>query len=224
MRNELLTRINSRIEKYFDFFHIDEIQDFGGYDFDILMSFAETNLNLQWVGDFYQHTFDTSRDGNRNRNLHDNFEDYKSKFTNAGLNIDGDALSKSWRCSPSIAEFITTKLGIEIESHKEIDSDVIFCEVSNQIDSVMKDNSTIKLFYQNHRKYKCYSNNWGKLKGANDLDDVCVVLNKNSYKLFEEGKLSELAPLNKNRLYVACSRAHGNLFFIPEDKIADYKM
>jgi DNA helicase II / ATP-dependent DNA helicase PcrA len=224
IRKDLLEKINSRIEKYFDYFHIDEIQDFAGYDFDMLMSLAKTNVNLNWVGDFYQHTYDTSRDGNRNTTLHDNFENYKNQFMNVGLEIDEKSLLKSWRCSKAISDFISTQLGIAIESHKEKNSEILFIVAQDEIDKIVKDNTIIKLFLKNHRKYNCYSNNWGKLKGANHLNNVCVILNKTTYKQYEKSKLMDLTPQTKNKLYVACSRANGNLIFIPEEKIEHFKI
>ncbi len=224
LRKDLLVKINSRIEKYFHHFHIDEIQDFGGYDFDLLMSFAQLNLKLTWVGDFYQHTYDTSRDGNRNQMLHQEINNYKERFTNSGFEIDDKTLLRSWRCSPSVTRFISDQLDISIESHKTEDSSVLHIEDQDEIDNLMEDRRVIKLFFKNHNTYNCYSNNWGKLKGANYLDDVCVVLNNTSYRLFSSGRLNESAPLTRNKLYVACSRANGNLYLVPEQSIQQYKI
>jgi len=224
IHNDLLSKINTRIEKYFNHFHIDEIQDFGGYDFDLLMSLAQLNLNLTWVGDFYQHTYDTSRDGNRNQTLHQDIDSYKERFTNSGFEIDVETLLRSWRCSPSVTGFISDQLDISIESHKTEESSVLHVEDQDEIDKLMKDKRVIKLFFNNHSKYICYSNNWGKLKGANHLVDVCVVLNNTSYRLFRSGRLNESAPLTRNKLYVACSRANGNLYLVPEQSIQYYKI
>jgi hypothetical protein len=224
IRKDLLTKINTRIEKYFDHFNIDEIQDFGGYDFDLLMSFAQLNMNLTWVGDFYQHTYDTSRDGNRNQTLHQDFDSYKGRFEDAGFEIDDETLLKSWRCSPSVTGFITNQLDIIIESHKTEDTSVLYVEDQDVIDELMQDPKVIKLFFKNHVKYSCYSNNWGKLKGANHLNDVCVVLNPTSNRLYERGRLKESAPLTRNKLYVAFSRANGNLYLIAEDAVQHFKV
>ena len=38
----------------------------GGRDFNFLEAIMEANINMLFVGDFYQHTFDTSRDGATN--------------------------------------------------------------------------------------------------------------------------------------------------------------
>jgi ATP-dependent exoDNAse (exonuclease V) beta subunit len=53
--------------------------------------------------------------------------------------------------------------------------------------------------------------------------DVCVVLNPGAYTSYQEESLSELAGETKNKLYVACSRANRNLYFIPEALIQHLK-
>ena len=215
--------INNRIEKYFDVFHIDEIQDFGGYDFDFLISFSKLNISLNWVGDFYQHTYDTSRDANKNKPLHSTLEGYLKRFSDVGIGIDQKTLLKSWRCSKSITDFISKNLGINIETHKKEDSEVRYIDDQKELDIIVQDDSIIKLFYQSHNNYNCYSSNWGKLKGADYFQDVCVVLNKTSHALYEKSNLIESASLTKNKLYVACSRANGNLFLVPETLLGKYK-
>ena len=51
--------VTNRISKYFDQIYIDEIQDFGGHDFDFLQLIVDADVEVLFVGDFYQHTFDT---------------------------------------------------------------------------------------------------------------------------------------------------------------------
>lgn len=82
----------------------------------------------------------------------------------------------------------------------------------------------MKLFYQESQRYGCYSENWRKSKGQDQHTDVCVVLNPNSYKSMNDGTLSELAPATKSKLYVACTRARGSLFFVPDVFIKKYKL
>jgi len=224
IRKELLDRINTRIEKYFDHFHIDEVQDFGGYDFDLLMHFSMLNLRVNWVGDFFQHTYDTSRDANKNKSLHSSLDRYLNRFSSVGIIIDQDSLLKSRRCPKAVTDFITEHLGIVIETHKYEPANVQFIDDPARVEEIALDNTIIKLFYQNHNKYHCYSGNWGKVKGADHFQDVCVVLNGTSLNLFKKGKLQESASLTKNKLYVACSRANGNLYLIPENLMEKYKI
>jgi hypothetical protein len=66
--------------------------------------------------------------------------------------------------------------------------------------------------------------NWGDSKGLDSFGDVCVVLNKGTYKAYTQNTLKALAPLTKNKFYVACTRTKGNLYFIQEAQIGHYKI
>lgn len=212
----VLTDVNQRLEKYYNSLFIDEVQDFGGNDFNFLKSLAKANINILMVGDFYQHTFDTSRDGSVNKSLHDDFTKYQKQFTSMGLTVDTTTLNKSYRCSPTICDFITAKIGIGISSHR---TDVVNIEtISNKVraQELFNDPEVVKLFYQKHYAYNCYSRNWGDCKGEDRYNKVCVVLNKKTEDKFNADKLQELTAQTKNKLYVACSRAKGDLYFVSE--------
>lgn len=111
------------------------------------------NINMLFVGDFYQHTYDTSRDGNANKNLFDNFPSYEARFINQGFLSDKASLVKSWRCSPSICRFITENLGIEIHSNQHTEmsgeaSDIIFISEQAQINSILTNPNIVKLHFE----------------------------------------------------------------------------
>jgi DNA helicase-2/ATP-dependent DNA helicase PcrA len=213
---KVLERIKQRLVKYFDVLYIDEIQDFAGNDFNFLKQLTNAEIKMLFVGDFYQHTFDTSRDGSVNKNLHEDYAKYQLEFKNMGLEPDHTTLVKSHRCSPSICEFIATNIGIQIESHR-IDNMLIKIITDNtEALSVHQDNSIVKLFYQEHYKYNCYSKNWGDCKGEDKYGDVCVVLNSKTWDHLQQSKLKELPAQTRNKLYVACSRAKGNLILISD--------
>jgi len=210
----ILSDINNRIEKYFDCFFIDEIQDFAGHDFNLLKSLVKVNCEILFVGDFFQHTFDTSNDGNVNSAIFNNYNSYKKLFQNMGLIVDTTTLQNSYRCSKTVCEFIKNNLGISISSTTDRFS--ILKIIDNQIeaDNIVNDNSIVKLFYRENYKYDCYSQNWGGSKGINHYNDVCVVLNKTTKQAFDKQQFSALSAQTKNKLYVACSRANNNLYFV----------
>lgn len=211
--------INQRLEKYYDNLFIDEIQDFGGHDFNFLKEITKANLNIIFVGDFFQHTFDTSKDGNTNKNIYDNYEGYIELFRQMGLIIDTESLNKSHRCSPSICKFVEEKLNINIKSHRSDETTINYIEDGEDIKKIFNDNNIIKLFFRESNIYNCYSMNWGKSKGQDHYQDVCIVLNDTTLKHYKKNTLSELAPSTKNKLYVACTRCSCNLLFIEEKKI-----
>ena len=220
---KVLKLINKRLEKYYDVMYVDEVQDFAGHDFNLLKSILKADLKAKLVGDFFQHTFDTSRDGNTNKNLHQDYGKYQEEFESIGVTTKKEELDKSWRCSPTVCSFISDEIKIQIDSHKSDDTIVKYISSEVEADRIFQDDSIVKLFYREHYRYNCYSKNWGGCKGENKYQDVCVVLNKTSMKLFTKNELHKLKPVSKNKLYVACSRAHRNLLLVSEELFNKYK-
>lgn len=217
-------KIIARLEAYFDQFLIDEVQDFAANDFNFLMEISRAELDISLVGDFYQHTFDTSRDGNIRANLHKRgIDPYIEEFKAKGFAIDTSSLAKTHRCSPSVCEFISDKIDIKIESNRIDDTSIYVIEGEEESRQLFDDDKKVKLFFQDHDKYPCLSNNWGKCKGLNGYGDVCVILNKKTAELFRKSDLRSLPDSTKNKLYVACSRANGSLYILFEENLKQFK-
>jgi DNA helicase-2/ATP-dependent DNA helicase PcrA len=213
---DIIKDVKLRLEKYFDDLYFDEVQDFGGNDFNFLKNISGININMLLVGDFYQHTFDTSRDGIVNKFLHEDYSKYKKIFEKIGFQVDTLSLNKSYRCSPTICRFISENIGIDISSHRtdEVAIKVITCE--DEAIALFHDDDIVKLFYRDRSKFPCFCKNWGECKGEDKYHDVCVVLNIKTWKNFNEGTLKSLSAETKNKLYVACSRPKKNLYFVCE--------
>lgn len=220
-----IQKIIKRIEKYFSYIYVDEIQDFASYDFEFLLSLIKANCNILLVGDFYQHTFDTSRDGNKNSNLYKDYSKYVNiiKKADSSIKVDMTNFIKSKRCSKQVCDFITEHLDIKIESYYNNNSIIREVFDENEINQIIIDNNIVKLFYQNSKKYdiEC-KDNWGNSKG-NTYFNACVVLNKNSYEKYKIHKLNELPPATKNKLYVALSRAKNNVYIVNEKALKKYE-
>ena len=220
---DITDQVVDRIEQFFDLVCIDEVQDFAANDFNFLCKLAKTNSELILVGDFYQHTFDTSKDGNTQKSLHESFQEYCKKLAEVGFRIDLESLSHSYRCSPSICQFVESNLGIEIKSHRADEVIISFVNDTNEIDQVFFNSAIVKLFFRESNTYPGNTENWGSTKGLDHFQDVCVVLNPTTLKAYDSGNLADLAPTTKNKLYVACTRAKGNLYFISELALKKYK-
>lgn len=206
----------ARLERYYDDVFVDEVQDFGGHDFNFLLDLSKARARFQFVGDFYQHTFSTSRDGNVNSSLHEDYGKYRQRFAKAGFHVDTASLSKSHRCGHDVCGHIAETLGIPIESEGTAKSAVFVVDSQAEVDRLHGDPKVVKLFFEEHWLYGCESHNWGACKGLDHYQDVCVVLNAKSWAQFMKGELSQARPVIRNKLYVAWSRAHGNLFIAPE--------
>jgi len=222
-QTQTLPLVIARMEKYFDVFYVDEVQDFSGHDFKFLLGIAKADLDCLFVGDFYQYTYPTSQEGNVEKNLHGNYLSYQERFRKAGIEPDTESLKVSRRCSKSVCDFIASSIGIEIDSFDDRKSEVRLEKDPSKVMAVYNDPSIVKLFYQKHDDYECYSQNWGASKGVDHYQDVCVVLSDENIKAFEKGNFGNLAQKTKNKLYVACSRARGNLIFVPDRILKPHK-
>lgn len=221
IENNILDDVKNRIEKYFDELFIDEIQDIAGRDFNFLENIMTVNVNMIFVGDFYQHTFDTSRDGNVNKNLFADKTKYETRFKKRGILIDNTTLRNSWRCSENTCRYIRDNLGISISSNRA-DSDntaIEYITDKSTIDSIYNDAKITKFHYSDSAKFGIHHKNWGDSKGEDHHKDICVVLNKTTADKLSFGKLVELPNQTKNKLYVAITRAHGNVFLVDESSI-----
>ncbi|HEL2383533.1 TPA: RNA helicase [Streptococcus suis] len=213
-----------RIDKFFDCIYVDECQDFESDDFDWLLSLSKLSADVLLLGDFYQKTFKTSRRGNKGKGIHSSFENWLKVISDSGFKIDLSSLSKSYRCPKIVCDFIVESLDIEISSQKKENqtTKILFIDSQDKIESIMTDDSIMKLFYQKFYDYDCKSQNWGDSKGS-EYENVCVVLNPKTYKLFDSGRLSDLSTQTKSKFYVACTRTRGNLYFVNQSDLEKYK-
>lgn len=212
----------ARIEKYFDSLYIDEVQDFSSDDLDWIMSLSKLNIPVTFVGDFYQKTYSTSQRGNKGKGIFKKKENWINLFKKYGFIVDNQKLIKSRRCSKTVCNFIMQELGIEIHSYTGEESKVGFIDNVNKVKEIMIDDNIVKLFYNNAKNFKCNSMNWGESKGLT-FENVCVVLNKRTYDLFNRKELAKLAPTTKAKFYVACTRSKHNLYFIDQNSISKFK-
>lgn len=212
------------IEKYADMILIDEFQDFYSHDFDLAL-FLSKHFDSLFVGDFYQHTYATSHDGNKSKGLYDTFEKYQKEMAKRGIELDTNTLVKSWRCSPEVCRFVSDNLGIQILPAREGEEDqggkVVFLEKDEDLKKVLEDENIEKFAYENSSRYP-NAMNMGFSKGLDCFNDVCVLLNKTQMKACANGKefvgLKDLSPLTRNKLYVAITRAHGNCYLASQEQ------
>lgn len=145
-----LPAILARMERYFDRVFVDEVQDFGGHDFNLLAALCRANTDVLFVGDFFQHTFDTSRDGSVNRTLHDDFGAYAQRFAAQGITVDRQSLRASRRCSTTVCDFIREHLQIDMHAHEARNSDLSVVEQAPLAKELYRDPVIVKLFYSSH--------------------------------------------------------------------------
>lgn len=207
--------IIEKLEKFYDYLIIDEFQDLGGHDFNFIGAISMANINVLYVGDYYQHTYDTSRDGPTNKNLYNDYKKYIKTIEALDITIDVKTLVKSHRCSPTICRFINENLGIEMESNRTDDTEINILNFE-ETESILSDNNIIKLVYNNSNKLQYFSRNWGDCKGEDDYYDTCIILTKRASASLLKGELKNIVSSTKNKLYVALSRTKGNCYIVKQ--------
>ncbi|MCJ7969429.1 MAG: AAA family ATPase [Lactococcus lactis] len=213
-----------RIDRYFSKIFVDEVQDLGGDDLSWLFSLKKCKAEILCVGDFYQGTFSTSSRGNTNKAVKTNFDKYKKKFAKNGFIVDEETLQESQRCTNETCCFIREKLGINIKSAKsEHSTPPMLITDKSEILRIWNDDDIPKLFYWKHKEYLCgNSMNWGESKGLT-RNNVCVILTDTLSKTFKKGSWEKMALKTKAGFYVACTRASGQVYFIEQKSIANFK-
>jgi len=210
--------ITRRLNKYYEQIVIDEIQDFAGHDFDLLEYLTSGDIDVVAAGDFYQHTFDSSRDGNKGSALYKNYTEYQRKLMKFRLSVDTSSLKLSRRCPATLCSLIWNRLGIGIESASSTEGHVKFVSDSGEIRRLRDDDSIVKLFWEKHFIHGCFSNNWKRSKGLDIYTDVCVILTEPAHQCLANG--IAMSEVSRNALYVALTRSRANAYLV---KMTDFK-
>ena len=93
-----------RLEKIYSQIFIDELQDFAGYDLNLLDSLFNSNIEITIVGDPRQATFSTNfASKNRKFRRHKIFDWLKERERNGAIEVEENNVS--YRCNPSICDF-----------------------------------------------------------------------------------------------------------------------
>lgn len=219
----------NRIDEFFDKVFVDEIQDFTSYDLDWVLSLEKLNSDVTLVGDFYQHTYGTSSNGKKNKNVFESEENYREKYELKGYKYDNTTFSNSLRCDTKICSFVRENLKINIFSNEDHKGHIYsndlrlngIEQLNCNVSEILENNNITKLFFKNSSKYKLNSMNWGDSKGLT-FEDVCVILNPTSLRCLKQSQT--WSTQSKMKFYVACTRATRNVYLINQSETKDYKI
>ncbi|MEY8537344.1 hypothetical protein AALM99_02630 [Lactococcus muris] len=215
----VIKKILFKLSLFFDNIYIDEIQDFRGNDFRLLcLIYNYFNNNLVGVGDFYQHSVQKSdfRDNfpfqDRNKQFI-SLETYVKKFGTKVKLID-DQLIYSRRVPECVCEQIRKKLRINIFSKKE---EGMFKVIDNvtELREVLSSPNLVGLIWNKKVKNQFnISNTWSACKG-DTYENTCIVLTETLSSFVEDTfNCDNLSQESLNKLYVALTRATGNVYIV----------
>ena len=212
----LIKRAAEKMKMFYDRILVDEFQDFREFDFDLICGLAKYADNVTLVGDFYQHSVSASNNKGRPfqiRKADVSYQDFVSNLRGIGFSVDENLLLKSRRCSKVVCEFISSKLGMNIES-QEINTGSVKWIDESQLESILQNNGIIKLVFSKSFDYSFESVNWSYSKG-DTIDETCVILTQDFEKLDQDDfSIAKISQSTINKLYVALSRTKGNLYLV----------
>ena len=205
-----------RLCDIFENIYIDEVQDFAGYDLDLIKLFFLSKSNVILAGDPRQTIYLTNHNGNKNIGFRNGkILDYlsKQKVLRGKYQIDTNTLNSSRRCCPEICEYASIITPIFDKTTSLTDYHNQFCGVflvkeNNKTDFLRQYNDSIQLRHSILTK-KIDSNyavmNFGDSKGMT-FDSVLIYPTQPMVKWIENHNES-LEEISRNKFYVAVTRA-----------------
>lgn len=181
----------------------------------------QTYFNVVLTGDIFQADVSKSSFRKKSKLLEydsslDSMESFLERILGSKkIEVSTDELSKSRRISPECAKFVSERLGIQIESQGIVNTGVHLIRNSQDLTKFLSNRLTV-LIYNNSIK-KSFSNQeyrtWSYVKGET-CDDVLVVLTKETNKIIDSKIDSNVSIKTRNMLYVALTRAKGELYIV----------
>ena len=224
-KDSLVKRGTARINLFYEQVMIDEFQDFREHDYELIVGMAELLNAVLLVGDYYQHSVSAINNSGKPFKMKKKdvgYIEFVNELKRLKFAVDDETLKKSRRCSKDICDFVTRKLGINIESAEIYTGNVQWVE-ENQIASYLEDSKILKLVYSEAANYSFEAMNWSYSKG-NTVDTVCVILTDKFEKLdSDEFSFEGIPAPTINKLYVAMTRSRGNLYLIKASDFKRYK-
>ncbi|MEG2013728.1 MAG: AAA family ATPase [Oscillospiraceae bacterium] len=217
----ILPAVLERTNKFYDAIFVDEYQDYRNEEYQLLsVIIQDFGGDVFLVGDYFQHS--VSGDNNTGKPFGTakkpkTYQEYKKAIEGLGITVDETELCKSRRCSKPVCDFVRCKMGIEIESYDEHAGEVTLVSNVEEAERVLCDDSICKLLLQDSGKYRFTCCNWSYSKG-DTYEKTCVILTGDTSSLMEGSfRCDQIAPITRNKLYVALTRSRTDVYLMPKN-------
>lgn len=228
--NKIIEKMFKRISCFVDTIIIDEYQDFTGNDFNLIKKITkQKHFSVLLVGDVFQAAVVNSLSSGKKDSkvakyqFNENLDDFlKTLFGSKKIIIDTTSLNKSRRISKDCANFVTSKLGISIDS-KEISKGKLHIIQNNDALKELLDSHSHHelniLIYDSRVRHNYNSNNhkyitWTYSKGDTYNDVLVVSIGSTDFVLTDNQPKQQLNNATRNKFYVALTRACGELYIV----------
>lgn len=209
--------ISKRLEKIYDHIFIDELQDFAGYDLNLLEMFFNTKINIVAVGDPRQATFSTN---NAQKNKQYRKSNIYSWLKKSKHEITIEKINDCHRCNQHICDFAdklfpalpkTVSKNASVTKH-----DGIFYISINELDDYISTHNPVILRYsKTTNTLGLHAINIGVSKGRT-YNRVLIFPTKPMIEYLKTEDISKAG--DKSKLYVAVTRAKYSVAFVVDDE------
>lgn len=212
-----------RMEEIYSHVFIDELQDYAGWDLEVIRLLFESQMMITCVGDYKQATYRTNNSPKNSQYRDENIRNYFKMLEKKGLCTTSYANSTR-RFNSEICDFINAIHGDE-DSLVVPDGSTECCDVADNIGVYMMDfkylgqyceyyHPTILRYDKNATvgfPHSCNVYNYGSAKGATYERVVIVPVSTTLPFIEKQSKITS----NKTRakFYVACTRAKHSIVF-----------
>lgn len=206
-----------RITSIYGSIFIDEVQDFAGFDFEIIKLLSKTKVSLLIVGDPRQSTYKTSETRKNKKYSNGNLKEYIiDNKIDGTIEIDETLLVKSWRCCKNICNLVS-EIFKEYENIVSAEKNIedYYIIQNTDIDHILETTEIMQLRYNVAEKQvrSCYpAINFGDSKGL-EFNNTIVYLTSEMSRWIKNHNV-ELKEGTKSKLYVALTRASGKTFIV----------
>jgi len=211
-------QILKRLGKMFDYIFIDELQDFAGYDLDLLGLFFDSKINLVAVGDPRQATYSTNiAQKHRQYRRSKIFSWLEEKKQNNEIDIE--VKNESYRCNKPICDFasnIFPELPKMVSKNSCLTGhDGIFYVTRDKVSDYFKTYKPVILrFWKRTNTLDFYAINIGLSKGRT-YERVLIFPTKPMLQYLKTKDISEAG--DRTKLYIAVTRAKYSAAFVVND-------
>lgn len=207
--------ISKRLDKIYDYIFVDELQDFAGYDLNVLEMICSSSIRVLAVGDPRQSTFSTNNAQKNKQYRRDNIYSWlKEKEKKHEITIE--EITTCHRCNQHICDFadgLFPDLPQTISKNTDLtDHDGIFYVKSDEVQSYIRTHNPTILRYSKKTDTLGFSaTNIGINKGRT-YGRVLIFPTKPMLEYLKSKDPSRAG--DKSKLYVAITRAKHSVAFV----------
>ena len=210
-----------RLESIYSHIFIDEIQDYAGWDLDIIRELFTSQLPIYCVGDPRQVTYRTNNSSKNKQYRDENIQHFFEMLANQNHLCEIETAPFTRRFNQEICDFNNWIYPKFDAVRSEINEDEENCGVylidKTGIEMYCKAYHPVILRYDKRTKlpflHECNVYNWGAVKGRT-FERVVMVANRPVEEFLKKRKLLE--EKTRAKFYVGCTRArHSVAIFMP---------